>query len=345
MPIQDYSYANLAESDLSGANFAIANLKGANFGFADLRNANFSSSDLTSANFSGANLANCDFSNAKLSGTELNGANLTGAKFSGAELTNVKLRGALLTGIDVSKMDLSTTDLRDSDLDGANLTGAKLPKSGLRGADLRYSTLSDIDFKNIDVTNVIFSDSWVDLSGAVIQDSENASDSILPRFEPKNGENWPFQFSNLIAKDKSYFKMVHKIPGSDDIIIFTRKSKTIIQGNGIFTLSSDGKIDKYDICSSMLIFSISEFPKSLTNRKKIQLKIKTSKMDENRNSNMKSQKCKNSFNSEQPAKRPKIEKLPDPEVEKLTPKVSFDENNDIQQALMMSNSEFVSFLN
>ena len=36
MPIQDYSYANLAESDFSGANFASANLKGANFGFADL---------------------------------------------------------------------------------------------------------------------------------------------------------------------------------------------------------------------------------------------------------------------------------------------------------------------
>ena len=338
MPIQDYSYANLAESNFSGANFASANLKGANFGFADLRNANFSSSDLTSANFSGANLANCDFSNAKLSGTELNGANLTGAKFSGAELTNVKLRGALLTGIDVSKMDLSTTDLRDSDLDGANLTGAKLPKSGLRGADLRYATLSAIDFKDIDVTNVIFSDSWVDLSGAVIQDSENASDSILPRFEPKNGENWPYKFSNLIPKNKSYFKMVHKIPGSDDVIIFTKKSKTIIMGNGIFTILSDGRIEKYDICSSKLIFSISEFPKSLANKKKIQLKIKTSKIDDYGNSSdssVTSQKYKNSFNSEQPAKRPKVEKLPDPE---------FDENNDIQQALLMSNSEFVSFL-
>ena len=95
-----------------------------------------------------------------------------------------------------------------------------------------------------------------------------------------------------------------------------------------------------------MIFSISEFPKSLANKKKIQLKINTSKIDDNGNSTKTSQKCENPFNSEQPAKRPKVEKLPDPEVEKFTPKVTkFHKNDDIQQALMMSNSEFVSFLN
>lgn len=327
MPRLNYSDATVAGPDYYGKN-----LEGAIFLGANLKN---------------ANLSNCNLSNADLSSARLKNANLTGAKLTGTDLSNAKLSGANLAGC-----DLSNTDLTYADLNEANLCGAILPKSGMMGADLRNANLSGIDFKDINITNVLFaSDNLPDLSGAITKKAETP---CQPNFENKY-VGLTFQERIQLCHDNAKYvkyltshERLNKKEGSKDLVIFTHKAKNVIKGEGHFRIKSDGTIEDNSFGLTILLIKEFELP-SYLNTKQSQPKDPESKLDNDRNSSKGSKRCQKS--STPASKKPKVEKSPlvesssngfvsnIPETQNDTKP---DDNDEIQQALKMSKSEFVS---
>jgi hypothetical protein len=95
-----------------------------------------------------------DLSNAVLSGANLSSVNLRGAVLRGANLMDANLRGADLVGADLrdaylNGADLSGADLRDAVLRGANLGGANLWYTDLKSANLKCVNFEQANFDQV----------------------------------------------------------------------------------------------------------------------------------------------------------------------------------------------------
>lgn len=120
---------------------------------------NFRGQDLSATDFSGRDLraldlSDCDLRAALFSGAQLEGANLENARFCPKSFTQAKATGrrdfrgitvislgedGILSGEDLSHLDLSGAYLRRIVLQGANLTGTLLKDTLFSGCDLRQA--------------------------------------------------------------------------------------------------------------------------------------------------------------------------------------------------------------
>ena len=78
-----------------------------------------------------------------LSGIDLTGVNLSEAKLTGANLSRCILWSANLSQCDLFAIDLSNADLTKADLSESDLRGAYL-----RGVDLSYANLKNTDLRD-----------------------------------------------------------------------------------------------------------------------------------------------------------------------------------------------------
>ncbi|MFC8916327.1 pentapeptide repeat-containing protein [Streptomyces sp. NPDC057116] len=84
------------------------------------------------------------------------GAILTGADLSGVDLSFAHLRGARLDGAELRGTELFESDLREAKLDGSDLREAQIFAANLRGA-----SLDGADLRNTNLTEADLSKSWL----------------------------------------------------------------------------------------------------------------------------------------------------------------------------------------
>lgn len=160
---------SIKSANFSGTSFKNLTLRNLELGNVNFTNANLSNVDLTktrfrNATFTNANLTGADleaavFVNSSLSNINLEKANLMNADLSSlfrvfnfdmaiTEIDQANLMQSILTGANLTGVDLTEANLTEAILKGANLTGAKLNKANLKNADLSSAILTDCDLSN-----------------------------------------------------------------------------------------------------------------------------------------------------------------------------------------------------
>lgn len=183
---QLYSTASYNAGDLRGIEFQYIDMTGWSFSGKDiaessLRDANLSNADFNRAvayqtRFNSAGMSNASFREANLMGANFSGAILEGADFVDAEIRGADFGSTVSRGFDISK--LSTTDSYKN----RNLSGIRLGNNVITGWDLSGMDLTGASFFNATLHSVDLSDS--DLSGATFTSAElmnvDLSGSRLP---------------------------------------------------------------------------------------------------------------------------------------------------------------------
>jgi uncharacterized protein YjbI with pentapeptide repeats len=119
----DASYANFSHADLRGAILSGCNLAHARLNCADCRPGRMLQSgegglkdvidpQVASASFSHSMLSDVDFENAKLEGADFSGAIIEASRFKGASLKNAVFQDAVLSGVDLSELQVPPSVLK-----------------------------------------------------------------------------------------------------------------------------------------------------------------------------------------------------------------------------------------
>jgi len=146
----DFSEADLSESNLSGAYLSIVNLSGANLSEAFIMEANLEGANLSEVNFwraylVGAQLQNAQLLNTNLSEADLGRVNLAHARLTGANLSLAKLGNAYLEGVFLNEADLSQADLY----------GAEFFNADVRSCNFSNAIIGRTKFGNCDLSQAI----------------------------------------------------------------------------------------------------------------------------------------------------------------------------------------------
>ncbi|MEN0066388.1 MAG: pentapeptide repeat-containing protein [Myxococcota bacterium] len=227
----DFNYADLTGAHLSRADLSRADLRGANLIGADLGGANLVEANLKGAGFFGAKLAGAivravDLGTTNLlSGADLSRLNLEGITLAGVDLTSTQFRGTNLRKADLSNSILRDTNMVGADLRGTNLSQAKLDRANfrtadLRGANLRWASISDVRWNGARIDSATqVSSGWTQEFITDLHDQGVLLDSLLLAHVLRPGLTLYFR-TQLDELDEAAILVVlrdfkAKFPGSD----------------------------------------------------------------------------------------------------------------------------------
>lgn len=98
----------------------------------------FKGMDLSNIDLKGVNLSYADFTDCNLDFASFRGSNLRCVDFSNSSMRDANFDNSVLTGADLSDVDLTNTYFKFADLSSANLRGAYFENTDFEKANLRY---------------------------------------------------------------------------------------------------------------------------------------------------------------------------------------------------------------
>lgn len=125
--------------------------------------------------------------------------NLRNSMISGSNLSLINLRGAELNGSVLKDVDLARANLSMADLSGANLSGADLSGANLVWADLHNANLAGADLTGANLTGA-------DLTGANLTGTTMPDGTVLSNGKLSNRSRNKF---NIVSKFISRFFQDH----------------------------------------------------------------------------------------------------------------------------------------
>ena len=163
-----FTNANLRSALAVGGIYLPFHMSGWDMSNLDLNRMIASGADLTNANLSGSNLTSAILTSARVTGATFTGTNLRGASVSGSTgFTNADLRAAsavvgihlsdyntfVMTGWDISTLDLTNAFFKGADMAGVNATGANLTHASLNNASLTGGNLTGANLTQAVLSN------------------------------------------------------------------------------------------------------------------------------------------------------------------------------------------------